>query len=106
MKSALRFFLILPLCGLCSLPAFSQDKTTALSATERWASTIGEQYWIQPDITYGVANHSTLKLDVWQGKDEKTAVPTLIYYHGGEVVFCERAGAAPLVSPAIEVGVR
>ena len=71
MKSALRFFLILLLCGLCSLPAFSQDKTTALSATERWASTIGEQYWIQPDITYGVANNYTLKLDVWQRKDEE-----------------------------------
>jgi acetyl esterase/lipase len=104
MKSALRFFLILLLCGLCSLPAFSQDKTTALSATERWASTIGEQYWIQPDITYGVANQYTLKLDVWQRKDEKTAVPTLIYYHGGGWIFGDRTGATLLLLPYLEMG--
>ena len=104
MKSALRFSLILLLCGLCSLPAFSQDKTTALSATERWASTIGEQYWIQPDITYGVANHYTLKLDVWQRKDEKTAVPTLIYYHGGGWIFGDRTGVTLLLLPHLEMG--
>jgi acetyl esterase/lipase len=104
MKSAPRFFLILLLCGLCSLPAFSQDKTAALSATERWASTIGEQYWIQPDITYGVANHYTLKLDVWQRKDEKTAVPTLIYYHGGGWIFGDRTGATLLFLPYLEMG--
>src|ERR1700724_1654940 len=104
MKSALRFFLILLLCGLCSLPAFSQDKTTALSATDRWASTIGEQYWIQPDITYGVANHYTLKLDVWQRRDEKTAVPTLIYYHGGGWIFGDRTGVTLLLLPHLEMG--
>jgi acetyl esterase/lipase len=104
MKSAPRFFLILLLCGLCSLPAFSQDKTAALSATERWASTIGEQYWIQPDITYGVANHYMLKLDVWQRKDEKTAVPTLIYYHGGGWIFGDRTGATLLFLPYLEMG--
>ena len=73
MKSALSFYLILLLCALCSFPAFSQEKTTALSDTARWASTVAEQYWIQPDITYGVANNYTLKLDVWQRKDQKTA---------------------------------
>jgi acetyl esterase/lipase len=104
MKSALRFSLILLLCGLCSLPAFSQDKTTALSATARWASTVSEQYWIQPDITYGVANNYTLKLDVWQRKDAKTAAPTLIYYHGGGWVFGDRTGATLLFLPYLEMG--
>ena len=104
MKSALRSFLILLLCGLCSLPAFSQHKTTALSATERWASTVAEQYWIQPDITYGMANHCTLKLDVWQRKDQKTVVPTLIYYHGGGWIFGDRTGATLLFLPYLEMG--
>jgi acetyl esterase/lipase len=104
MKSALRFSLTLLLCGWCSLPAFSQDKTTALSATARWASTINEQYWIQPDITYGVANNYTLKLDVWQRKDAKTAVPTLIYYHGGGWIFGDRTGATLLFLPYLEMG--
>src|SRR5450755_2680995 len=81
MKSALRSFVILLLWGLFSSPVFSQDKATALSATAHWASTIAEQYQIQPDITYGVANNYTLKLDEWQRKDANKACPTLMYYH-------------------------
>jgi acetyl esterase/lipase len=104
MKSALRFFLIPLLCGLCFVPAFSQDKTTSLSAIARWASTIAEQYWIQPDITYGVTNNYTLKLDVWQRKDAKAAAPTLIYYHGGGWVFGDRTGATLLFLPYLEMG--
>jgi acetyl esterase/lipase len=104
MKSALRFFLILLVCGLFFLPAFSQDKTTALSATARWASTIAEQYWILPDITYGVANNYTLKLDVWQRKNAKAAAPTLIYYHGGGWIFGDRTGATLLFLPYLEMG--
>jgi acetyl esterase/lipase len=86
------------------LSGFSQDKTTALSATARWASTVAEQYWIQPDITYGVANNYTLKLDVWQRKDAKTVAPTLIYYHGGGWVFGDRTGATLLFLPYLEMG--
>jgi acetyl esterase/lipase len=104
MKSALASYLILLLCALCSFPAFSQEKTTVLSDTARWASTVAEQYWIQPDITYGVANNYTLKLDVWQRKDTKTAAPTLIYYHGGGWVFGDRTGATLLFLPYLEMG--
>ena len=69
MKSAHRFYLIVLLIALCSLPAGSQDKAATMSATARWASTSGEQYQIFPDITYGVANNYSLKLDVWQRKE-------------------------------------
>ena len=98
MKTVLRFFLILLLCGLCSLLAFSQDRAP-LQTTARWASTVSEHYWIQPDITYGVANNYTLKLDVWQRKDAKTAAPTVIYYHGGGWIFGDRTGATLLFLP-------
>jgi acetyl esterase/lipase len=104
MKSALSLYLILLLCGLCAFPAFSQQKSTALSDTARWASIVNEQYWIQPDITYGVANNYTLKLDVWQRKDQKTAAPTLIYYHGGGWIFGDRTGATLLFLPYLEMG--
>lgn len=104
MKSAIRFLNILLLCALCSFPAFSQDRTTSLSTTASWASTLSEQYWIQPDITYGVANNYPLKLDVWQRKDAKTAVPTLIYYHGGGWIFGDRTGATLLFLPYLEMG--
>jgi acetyl esterase/lipase len=103
-KSAMRFFLILLFCCLCSSPVLSQNKTTALSATARWAATVAEQYWIQPDITYGVANNYTLKLDVWQRKNAKAATPTLIYYHGGGWIFGDRTGATLLLLPYLEMG--
>jgi len=104
MKSALSLYLILLLCTLCSFPAFSQEKTTVLPDTARWASTVNGQYWIQPDIPYGVANNYTLKLDVWQRKDAKTATPTLIYYHGGGWIFGDRTGATLLFLPYLEMG--
>jgi acetyl esterase/lipase len=104
MKSELRYFRIFLLCALCSFPTFSQEKTTVLSDAARWASTAAEQYWIQPDITYGVANNYTLKLDVWQRKDAKTAAPTLIYYHGGGWIFGDRTGATLLFLPYLEMG--
>jgi acetyl esterase/lipase len=104
MRSAPKFCLILLLCCSCSFLAFSQDKTTALSDTARWASTVAEQYWVQPDITYGVANNYTLKLDVWQRRNLKSAAPTLIYYHGGGWVFGDRAGATLLFLPYLAMG--
>jgi acetyl esterase/lipase len=104
MKSVIRFFNIFLLCALFSLPVVSQDKTISLSPVADWASTLAEQYWIQPDITYGVANNYALKLDVWQRKDAKTPVPTLIYYHGGGWIFGDRTGATLLLLPYLEMG--
>jgi acetyl esterase/lipase len=104
MKPGLFFSLILLLSALCSFPAYSQEKTTPLSDTARWASTINGQYWIQPDITYGVANNYTLKLDVWQRINQNTPAPTLIYYHGGGWIFGDRTGATLLFLPFLEMG--
>lgn len=104
MKTAACFLNILLLFMLCSSQAFSQDKKTPLSPTAHWASVVSEQYWIQPDITYGVANNYPLKLDVWQRKNVKTPVPTLIYYHGGGWIFGDRTGATLLFAPYLEMG--
>lgn len=104
MKLALSFYLTLLLVVLCSVPAYSQDKTAGLSDTARWASTINEQYRIQPDIIYGVANNYTLKLNVWQRTNQRTAAPTLIYYHGGGWIFGDRTGASLLFLPFLEMG--
>jgi acetyl esterase/lipase len=103
MKLAHRFYFILFLCAVGSRQAVSQVNTT-LSPTARWASVVGEQYWIHPDITYGVANNCTLKLDVWQRNGAKTPVPTLIYYHGGGWVLGDRTGVTLLLVPYLEMG--
>ena len=75
-----------------------------LSPTAHWAATIADHYLIYPDITYGVANNYTLKLDVWQRKDAQGPVPTLIYYHGGGWIFGDRTGATLLLMPYLEKG--
>ena len=103
MKPKLRSYFYLVACTLCTLIAFCQDKTT-LSPVARWTSTVSERYWIQPDITYGVANNYTLKLDMWQRKDVKDPAPTLIYYHGGGWIFGDRTGATTMFLPYLEMG--
>ncbi len=104
MRSAYRLTFALLIFASCIHHAGGQDAAAPLSSTARWASTIAEHYTIQPDITYGVANNYTLKLDVWQRKDVKAPAPTLIYYHGGGWVFGDRTGATLLFLPYLEMG--
>ncbi|MGA8867252.1 MAG: alpha/beta hydrolase [Candidatus Sulfotelmatobacter sp.] len=104
MKSSHRAYFVLIFWALFSLCAGAQEKPSALSATALWASTVSERYLIYPDITYGVANNYALKLDVWQRKDAKVPVPTLIYYHGGGWIFGDRTGATLLFLPYLEMG--
>ncbi|HEY3929092.1 MAG TPA: alpha/beta hydrolase [Candidatus Koribacter sp.] len=75
-----------------------------LSATQQWAATVGNKYWIYPDITYGTANNYQMKLDVWQRMDQKTPAPTLVYIHGGGWIMGDRTGATPLFFPYLELG--
>jgi acetyl esterase/lipase len=104
MRSTLRLAFILAVCTLASLRANAQEKPSTLSPTAHWASTVSEQYLVYPDVSYGVQNNSSLKLDVWQRKDAKTPVPTLIYYHGGGWIFGDRTGATLLFLPYLEMG--
>jgi acetyl esterase/lipase len=104
MTPARRFCFALLSCTLFLLCAGAQDKPDTLSATARWASTVAERYLIYPDITYGMADNHTLKLDVWQRKDQKTPATTLIYYHGGGWIFGDRTGATLQLLPYLEMG--
>lgn len=99
-----RFQLAALWCALLSVFAGAQTGPNALSSTARWASTVGGHYLIFPDITYGVENGQTLKLDVWEVQDSKTPVPTLVYYHGGGWVFGDRTGATLMFLPYLEMG--
>jgi acetyl esterase/lipase len=89
---------------LMSVVVVSQVQAQPLSTTAKWASTVGEQYLIFPDVVYGSANNTQLKLDVWQRKDTKGSVPTLIYYHGGGWIFGDRTGATLFFLPYLEMG--
>jgi acetyl esterase/lipase len=90
--------------GLFTLSIHAQTQSKSLSQSAKWASTVGERYLIYPDVTYAVANNSQLKLDIWQRKDAKTSVPTLVYYHGGGWIFGDRTGATLFFLPYLEMG--
>lgn len=61
---------------------------------------------MQPDIVYGSANNTPLKLDVWYPNESKTPTPTLVYIHGGGWIFGTKEGSVLQFLPFLEKGWR
>lgn len=95
---------VLVLLATLSQGSVAQIESKPMSSTALWTSTIAEKYLVYPDRVYGTANNVALKLDVWQRKDVKVQVPTLIYYHGGGWIFGDRTGATLYFLPYLEMG--
>jgi acetyl esterase/lipase len=76
---------------------FAQDSST-------FALDAGNQYWIRPDVVYGVENGHENKLDVIYPHNATTAVPAVIYIHGGGWVFGDKAGAVLETLPYLKMG--
>ncbi len=85
-----------------SLPAVSA--AAQLPDAAGWAAILPNHYLVYPDQQYGYAGNVSLKLDVWQNKDSKDALPTVMYIHGGGWVFGDRMGAVPQLLPYLEKG--
>ncbi len=66
----------------------------------------GATYWVQPDIVYGAANNTPLKLDVWYRHDVTTPQPTLVYFHGGGWIFGNKETSVLQFLPFLEKGWR
>lgn len=92
------FFLAVLL--FCVHSAFSQQATTPSLLQ------IGDRYWMQPDVVYGSANNTPLKLDVWYPRDNQNPTPTLVYIHGGGWIFGSKEGAVYQFLPYLERGWR
>ena len=67
---------------------------------------IGDRYWMQPDVVYGSANNTPLKLDIWYPRDNPKPTPTLVYIHGGGWIFGSKEGAVYQLLPYLERGWR
>ena len=67
---------------------------------------IGDRYWMQPDVVYGSANNTPLKLDIWYPRDNDKPTPTLVYIHGGGWIFGSKEGAVYQLLPYLERGWR
>jgi acetyl esterase/lipase len=74
------------------------------SPTEAWAQTVAEHYVILPDITYLTVNNSALKLDIYQPRKPASAVPTVIYFHGGGWVRRDKEEATLRLLPYLHMG--
>lgn len=85
---------------LVAASAFAQHKTSP-SLLE-----IGDRYWMQPDVVYGSANNTPLKLDIWYPRDNDRPTPTVVYIHGGGWIFGSKEGAVYQLLPYLERGWR
>jgi len=97
MKSILTTFIFL----CCGFAVHAQNQPSTRFATEA-----GARYWVQPDILYGSANNTPLKLDVWYQNEVKTPQPTLVYIHGGGWVFGNKETSVLQFLPFLEKGWR
>ena len=67
---------------------------------------IADRYWMQPDVVYGSANNTPLKLDIWYPRDNNTPTPTVVFIHGGGWIFGSKEGAVYQLLPYLERGWR
>jgi acetyl esterase/lipase len=88
------------LLALAAITAVAQHKTTP-SLLE-----IGDRYWMQPDVVYGSANNTPLKLDIWYPRDNPNPTMTVVYIHGGGWTFGSKEGAVYQLLPYLERGWR
>jgi len=84
----------------CAHSAYSQHATTPSLLQ------IGDRYWMQPDVVYGSANNTPLKLDIWYPHDNPNPTPTLVYIHGGGWIFGSKEGSVYQLLPYLERGWR
>jgi len=91
---------------LCSLaliilitPGFGQT-----SSPVPWVDTIGGAYEVFPNITYGTANNTELKLDLYLPRNRTAPVPTLVFYHGGGWVEGRKESDVFLFLPYVALG--
>lgn len=75
-----------------------------LSEAARSAVLIGDQYEIEPNITYFVANHYDSKLDVYRPRGAKAPVPVVVMIHGGGWVAGTKEASVLYTLPYLEMG--
>jgi len=77
--------LILTILFLFLLPNFTngQSAASAASPSGTWVDFASVDYDAIPNLTYGVANNTELKLDAYVPRNVTGPQPTLVLFHGG-----------------------
>jgi acetyl esterase/lipase len=89
---------------IAAFAALLGSGTILAQQAAQWAADAGNDYWIQPDVTYVVAGNYQSKLDVIYPHNATDPVPTVIYIHGGGWVFGSKEGAVLQVLPYLQMG--
>jgi len=92
--------------GIICIFAFLVVSVFSQQATSPSLLEIGDRYWMQPDVVYGSANNTPLKLDIWYPRDYPNPTPTLVYIHGGGWIFGSKEGSVYQLLPYLERGWR
>ncbi len=87
-----------------ALVAAAFAATSLAQEASTWSEDAGNEYWIQPDIVYNVSNNYANKLDVIYPHAITSAVPAVIYIHGGGWVFGTKEGAVLETLPYLQMG--
>jgi acetyl esterase/lipase len=95
MKLKLILFLLITIAAIHSLEA--EDAAAFIEDA-------GNKYWIKPDVVYGTENGHENKLDVIYPHNATTAVPAVIYIHGGGWIFGDKTGAVLETLPYLKMG--
>lgn len=69
-----------------------------------FASWVGNEYRVSPNITYKVASNSDQQLDVYHKRDKSLPRPTVIYIHGGGWVGGSKEASVLRIAPYLEMG--
>ena len=91
---------------IVSLMVFLAASVFSQQATSPSLLQIGDRYWMQPDVVYGSANNTPLKLDIWYPRDNPNPTPVLVYIHGGGWIFGAKEGSVYQLLPYLERGWR
>ncbi len=83
------------------IPNFGQTQT---SGADNWVDYASNEYEIQPNIIYAVANNTELKLDLYLPKDRSVPHPTLILFHGGGWVAGQKERNVLWLLPYLSMG--
>jgi acetyl esterase/lipase len=81
-------------------PAPAADDASALD----WATVVGNEYRVVPNITYQVANQYEAKLDLYLPRNGAKPAPTVVYIHGGGWVGGTKEGVVLRLLPYMKHG--
>lgn len=82
---------------LLAVPAFGGD-------SRDFAAWVGNEYRVNPNVTYKVASNAEQKLDVYARRDRSVPRPTVIYIHGGGWVGGSKEASILRIAPYLEMG--